>query len=177
MTKTNLVGVLLAALVVVGIATGTETAYAKSASEIANTGTVVTPVVEVTTVAKENRIKRMGPAKTTKSQPNKWMDSGHAVWQSAPKWIRDLGLCIRKHESIRSGHYNAENPISTASGAYQYLDGTWVGNNKFTKVNGKRVPQYAHASSAPKWVQDAVFIHTIKHGGIKAWHGTHCSGT
>jgi muramidase (phage lysozyme) len=112
------------------------------------------------------------------TQPNRWMDSGHNVWNAAPRWIRDLGLCIRKHESISAGHYNAENPISTASGAYQFLDGTWQGNAKWTKVNGKYVARgYARASDAPSWVQDAVFIHSIKGGGIKAWHGTWCPGT
>ena len=173
MTKTNLVAALASVLMAVGIiAGGTTSAYAKSANEIANTGNA-TPV-QATPVAIDNRIKRMT---VPTSQPNKWMDSGNVVWNSAPRWIRDLGLCIRRHESIQAGHYNAENPISTASGAYQFLDGTWVGNNRYTKVNGKRVPQYRHASDAPSWVQDAVFIHAIKHGGIKAWHGTYCPGT
>jgi hypothetical protein len=39
---------------------------------------------------------------------------------------------------------NAENPISTASGYYQFVDGTWAGHGG-----------YSHASSAPKAVQDA----------------------
>lgn len=174
MTKTT-AGILIAVLAVMGITSGSATAYAKSENQITNTGTVVAPV-KVTPVAIDNRIKRM--AAPAAAKPNRWMDSGHLVWDTAPRWIRDLGFCIRKHESIHSGHYNAENPISTASGAYQFLDGTWRGNAKWTKVNGKYVArQYSRASDAPDWVQDAVFIHSIKNGGIKAWHGTWCRGT
>jgi hypothetical protein len=108
------------------------------------------------------------------SQSARWMDSGAAVWNHTPVWIRNLSLCIRKHESIRAGHYRANNR-SGASGAYQFMPSTWRGNALYTP--GARKYAYGRPSSAPAAVQDAVFIHAIQHGGIHAWHGTWCSGT
>lgn len=108
----------------------------------------------------------------------RFMDSGHRVWVNTPAWIRHLSLCIRKHESINAGHYKAANPASSARGAYQFLRATWQGNAKWAKWNGKHVARgYATADSAPAWVQDVVFIHSINNGGIKAWRGTGCPGT
>lgn len=102
----------------------------------------------------------------------RWHDSGNVnVWKGVPEWIRSLGMCIRAHESHHN--YNAENPISSASGAYQYIDSTWRGVSEW--VDG--ADKYPRASSAPPHIQDKVFIHTIRHGGIRAWHGTWCPGT
>lgn len=111
---------------------------------------------------------------------NAWQDSGHDVWKGTPRWVRDLGRCIRHHESIHAGHYKADNDSSTASGAYQFLQATWDGNAKWTKVVGTYVARKyvgVAPSQVPPWVQDAVFIHSIKHGGIHNWDGTGCAGT
>jgi hypothetical protein len=103
---------------------------------------------------------------------NKYQDSNSDVWKGVPKWIRELSLCIRKHESLNMGHYEAENPKSTASGAYQMIYSFWNGNAKWVRI----AKRYANgpAGNAPARVQDAVFIHSIRNGGVLAWKGTGC---
>jgi len=110
------------------------------------------------------------------STVNHFQDSNTAVWLHVPKWVRELGMCVREHESHH--RYRAKNPTSSASGAYQFIRKTWSGNARWTKVAGVYVArQYKTARQAPAWVQDAVFIHAITQGGIKAWAGTGCKGT
>jgi hypothetical protein len=97
------------------------------------------------------------------------------VWDGVPHNIRMVWLCIRRHESMS---YTGENPVSTASGAGQWLNGTWDGLKEWVKVNGKFVAKkYDEAKDAPAWVQDAAFLHVYKHNGLRMWHGTWCPGT
>lgn len=83
--------------------------------------------------------------------------------------------CVRQHESDRggaypyTGGYRAENPYSSASGAYQFLDSTW--RNVSTRAGH---PGYARASQAPWHVQDAVALYLHDNGGRSAWRGTGC---
>jgi hypothetical protein len=57
---------------------------------------------------------------------------------------------IKTHES--GGNYAAQNPTSSASGAYQFLDSSW---QALTKKYGMG-KEYSSAKSAPKEIQDAV---------------------
>lgn len=88
-------------------------------------------------------------------------------------------LCVRHHESDRGaypyigGYGTAENPRSTASGAYQFLDSTWrVASNAAGQAG------YARALDAPWWVQDAVaYDLAVVRGQRSHWHGTGCVGS
>ncbi|MFZ4518496.1 MAG: hypothetical protein ACOYOP_08905 [Microthrixaceae bacterium] len=77
--------------------------------------------------------------------------------------------CVRAHESDRAGGYTAQNPYSTASGAYQFLDSTW--RNVSAKAGH---PGYSRALLAPWWVQDAVALWVLDNVGPSPWAGTGC---
>lgn len=63
---------------------------------------------------------------------------------------------IRSNES--GGNYTAQNPTSTASGAYQFVNGTW---QSLTAKSGIGT-QYATAKEAPANVQDAVAAYALE---------------
>ena len=68
-------------------------------------------------------------------------------------------LRIRHCES--HDDYRAENPHSTASGAWQVVDGTW---NHFRG--------YRHAADAPRWVQDAQALALYLDRGTAPWNAS-----
>jgi muramidase (phage lysozyme) len=82
--------------------------------------------------------------------------------------------CVRHHESDRGAYphingYGAQNPYSTASGAYQFVNGTW--RNVSARAGHGGYPTAAHA---PWYVQDAVALWLYNNGGKSAWNGTGC---
>jgi hypothetical protein len=112
----------------------------------------------------------------SRSAQNRWHDSGVVqVWRGVPTWIRSLSLCIRRHESLTAGHYRAHNGHSSAAGAYQAITSTWQGSARWTPL--ARPWAHTTADKAPPYAQDAWFIHVIRHGGARAWHGTGCPST
>jgi hypothetical protein len=97
--------------------------------------------------------------------------------QSVPSWATAFRDCVINHESAEypAGEwpkrpYDAENPTSSASGAFQFVDGTW----KFYASELDFYPKYKRASDAPAFVQDAVFFHAILQGDFYHWNGTDC---
>jgi hypothetical protein len=108
--------------------------------------------------------------------------AGVAQAEAAQAHRRNIQLdpfltCVRHHESDRGGYphtngYGAQNPYSSASGAYQFIDSTWRNVSARAGHGG-----YARASHAPWWVQDAVAHHLAYSGGRSAWAGTGCPGT
>lgn len=83
-------------------------------------------------------------------------------------------VCVRHHESDRGPYphvngYQAKNPYSTASGAYQFLNSTW--RNVSVKAGH---PGYARAMDAPAWVQDGVALWTYHNVGRSPWASSGC---
>jgi hypothetical protein len=81
----------------------------------------------------------------------------------------DFLSCVRWHES--RNNYSAQNPTSSASGAYQFIDGTWRTVSVRAGHGG-----YSRALHAPPWVQDAVARWTVHNIGRSPWNGTGCTG-
>lgn len=86
-----------------------------------------------------------------------------------PAWMVRFRQCVISHESLSAGLYKAQNPTSSASGAYQFIDSTWRVWMKRAGFSG-----YSRAMYAPPWVQDAVFYFGLAHGGGGAWAGDGC---
>ena len=88
--------------------------------------------------------------------------------RSAPSAAVSFLRCVIAHES--NGRPKAENPRSTASGLFQFIDGTW-------QHYASRLPvarKYRHAADAPASVQWEVALLAVKWGGHGNWNGTHC---
>lgn len=65
----------------------------------------------------------------------------------------DRFLRALAHKESTTGDPTAQNPSSSASGRYQYIDSTWKAH---AALYYKPALQYAHAKDAPDYVQDAV---------------------
>jgi hypothetical protein len=82
-------------------------------------------------------------------------------------WIHAFARCVRNHESADAGLYLAENPSSSASGAYQFIDSTW--RNYASRLGYS----YSRAKYAPPAVQDRVFRLAASESPLH-WRGTNC---
>ena len=92
-----------------------------------------------------------------------------SVWDDYPAWVGRFALCVANHESMHAGLWTAQNPYSSASGAFQFIDGSWRAYSKSAGLGG-----YARAKHAPPVVQARVFAHVVTEYGAYPWKGTHC---
>lgn len=87
--------------------------------------------------------------------------------------IRDLAKAatfVKRYESS-GGDYTAQNPGSSASGAYQFLGSTWRGY----AANVPGASAYTRAKDAPPEVQDAVFAEAVRQRGLGDWTCQGCN--
>lgn len=73
--------------------------------------------------------------------------------------LPDILIKIRYCES--KDDYTAQNPKSTASGAFQFIDGTWNGYGG-----------YAKAKLAPAYIQDEYALLTYQKQGARPWNAS-----
>ena len=89
--------------------------------------------------------------------------SGAGVVLAGSASAADTGIpvleAIKQCES--GGSYTAQNPTSTASGAYQFLDTTWQSMDA--------AAGYARAADAPEAVQDAAAVELYTEQGTTPW--------
>lgn len=82
--------------------------------------------------------------------------------------------CVRAHESDPDGGfdgYQAQNPTSSASGAYGFLDSTW---DNVAYARGRPDLAGIHARDAAPWEQDASFGYLAAVEGDAPW-GSRCN--
>ena len=104
------------------------------------------------------------PAPVTSADPSVTRHHRRAVadrtrWGVGSGPLPPLLLKIRRCES--HDDYTAQNPVSTASGAYQVLDSTW-----------QRFGGYVRAKDAPRWVQDEKALLLFRQRGSEPWEAS-----
>ena len=107
------------------------------------------------------------PARMVTTSPS-WSSTA-AVWAKYPSWVEKFALCVAHHESWSAGLWLAENPTSTASGAFQWIDGSWQASLRRAGMSGP-----SHASDASATVQAKVTAYAINSGQQFNWAGSGC---
>ena len=116
------------------------------------------PVTTVTATARPEP----GPTVTVTARPSAASRSLTRLSAQDEAFLR----CVMHRES--RGDPKAENPHSTASGLFQFLDGTW---RSVTRASGIGT-RYDRASDAPSSVQWSVARWTVEHIGRHPWRPT-----
>jgi hypothetical protein len=96
------------------------------------------------------------------------LDREPPVSRSAPSAAVSFLRCVVSHES--HGNPRAENPSSSASGLFQFIDGTW----RHYAAHVPSARRYSRASHAPAVVQWQVALLAVKWHGHRNWRGTGC---
>jgi muramidase (phage lysozyme) len=137
--------------------------------------TITLPFAVSCTPEQVARFVAMGPTPLTAENMT---PEQRAVLRTVSTWktrqLHPFLTCVRRHESDRGPHphvngYRAQNPQSTASGAYQFLDSTWRNVSVRAGYAG-----YARAVHAPWYVQDAVALWAHESVPGDPWAGTGC---
>lgn len=93
-----------------------------------------------------------------------------ALWHATydiPPYLRPITSCIKHDES---GVYTEASHPDSGSGAYQYTPPTWRTWLALWRVAVKyKGPSYSFAYEAPWYVQDAVTVFALTHGGASNW--------
>jgi hypothetical protein len=120
----------------------------------ATTTTTTAPPVTTTTVP-------VPVTTTTVPAPSGPMFPADSPISALPSDVQARALCIRNRES--HGDYQAQNPSSTASGAWQFLDSSWLAYG-----GGQFAPR---AWMASPYQQDQVFVWAYQQSGLNPWAG------
>lgn len=104
------------------------------------------------------------------SSDRRWIKGNWKRWGVR---VETFAICVAKHESWHAGLWDAENPISSASGAFQFIDQTWQVMARRAGV--RHVPRHASDASARK--QARVMAYAVRTHQRFHWHGTYCPGT
>lgn len=99
----------------------------------------------------------------------------HATYD-IPADLVPVANCVK---GVESGDPNEQSHPSSGSGTYQFIPTTWrtwFGRWRVATPAYKG-PDYAFAFLAPWFVQDAVFVFTLRNGGEANWSGVDgCTG-
>ena len=116
-----------------------------------------------------NSTSRFGLACLTSAAALTVAGAAAAIGAAAPAHAADTGIPVLEEikQCESGGDYQAQNPTSSASGAYQFMDFTW---EYLSAGDG-----YATPADAPEHVQDAAAVELYNELGVAPWiPSAHC---
>jgi len=106
-----------------------------------------------------------------------------------PEHLEDFQACVAQRES--SGRWNAQNPVSSAQGKYQFLDSQWrqggawnvwkrLVRHGYDRSTAKIVRQKLMATPIKRWkpvFQDILFAEVLTSGEGMGWRHWYLAGS